>query len=238
MPACCILDTLDNFDPIERDGLFPTTEPTGPTGITRSPFLGGGDRRAGTTALLSGRSAFVVEPRIMRSFKDMTTGASRKMTFDDLLLTVQSSSVDEWHKFDHNTVYNWGWDEDENGRRLYSPKTHEQLAIYRKDVDISIAFGATINEEFTEDWTQEFPKTDAESIAVELRYRGQPVFEWVFVLVDEARYLLPLPERIGEGFTFPKHKLPFARLMFGLHGTGGTHQTLESALERAKIIVV
>jgi len=163
------------------------------------------------------------------------------MKLDDLLLTVESSSHDEWHKMDHFTLHGW-----ESGERAVSgqqhpylePKWHHKLAILKSDIDVSIAFGADVVEDFGETWTANFPNPKASSILVVLRYKGAVVYEWTFVVVDGGRYLLPLPELNNGQYEVTTASLPFARLMFGLYGQGGLHTALENALTRAGINIV
>lgn len=164
------------------------------------------------------------------------------MELHDLILTVESSSSDEWHRMDHHTLHGWEWGDRNINGEMYpyiEPKTHHNLAVFKKDVDVSIVFGADVIKDFAEPWVQAFPDPKASSILVVLRYRGQVVFEWVFVVVDGGRYLLPLPKPLGNGqYQFAQDKLPFARLMFALYGQGGVHHSLEDTLKRAGVTIV
>jgi hypothetical protein len=89
-----------------------------------------------------------------------------------------------------------------------------------------------------EAWVKKFPDPHAYSIAVWLRYRGAVVHDWVAVVADGGRYLLPLPEVADGAFQIRPAKLPLARLLFDLHGTVGVHQPIERALSFADVSIV
>ena len=73
------------------------------------------------------------------------------MTLDELLNTVQKSDAEDWHCKEITTVYGW-----ESGAKqgvpFLEPITHHNFAVYKGDVDISLVFGATINNDFQEAW--------------------------------------------------------------------------------------
>jgi hypothetical protein len=156
------------------------------------------------------------------------------MTLDQLLEAVEGSRAEDWHVLAVDTIYRWEGGH-EGGQNNLEPKLHDHLAIYRYDVGISLAFGATVNDEFAEDWVQEFPDSRARSAAVWLRYHGHLVFQWTCVVVDGGRYLLPLPDHADGRFWVSQAGMPIARLLFDLFGPKGPHQPLESALKIAGI---
>jgi hypothetical protein len=159
------------------------------------------------------------------------------MTLDELLQMVESSDASGWHKFEVGTVYGWEYGQ-KGGQNYLEPKTHDVLAVYRNDIDISLVFAATVNEDFAEPWCQKFPSAKAQSVAVWLRYRGQLVYERVCVVVDGGRYLLPMPEHVGGTFQVHQSQLPIARLLFDLFRPGGPLGPLESVLNVAGVAVV
>lgn len=164
------------------------------------------------------------------------------MKLDELLTTVTRSYANEWHDIEHQVHYGWEYGEKNIAGGMYpylEPNQHSNVAILKDDVDISLAFGAVINADFVEPWTQKFPDEKGTSIAVELRYRGQVVYDWVFVFVDGGRFLMPIPKRDGKEFSITKDEFTFASLMFDIVELrqGATH-TLDGALQRAGIKVV
>jgi len=155
------------------------------------------------------------------------------MTLDTILEQVENSSSDDWHKFSYPTPY---FPFPEHGDL---PDWHRTLTVFKPDIDISLAFGVTLNATFQEPWVEQFSDPHATSVIVVLRYRGVPVYEWTFVTVDGGRYYVPLPEPPKEGkYQISADRLPFARLMFDLSGRGGSLESVEQVLQRAGIIIV
>jgi hypothetical protein len=162
-----------------------------------------------------------------------------KMKLKELLATVEGSAPADWHKMDSPTLYGWSWGTNSGGS-FVEPRTFETLLVYRGDVDISIAMAVTVTRPFDEPWVHRFPSSDAESVVVALRYRGAVVYEWVHVVVDGGRYLLPMPNpgKVRRTYEVAKDSLPIARLLFYLFGIGGVHADLDGALKQARILVV
>jgi hypothetical protein len=159
------------------------------------------------------------------------------MILQYLINTVTTSVIEDWHRMEVQTVYGWDYGL-KQGNRYLEPKTHSQLAVYKPDVDISLAMGAQVVENLQEPWTAKFPNTNASHVAIWLRYRGSVIFEWVYVCVDGCRYLLPMPNAVIGGYEVQKTDLQLAQIFFELYGIGGTHQTVEAALEYAGVKIV
>lgn len=162
------------------------------------------------------------------------------MRLDELLKTVECSSPEDWHRIPRPTVYNWDCGNkrvDDGPLTPYlEPVNHDYLAVYKPDVDISLAFGANVCKDFQEPWVRGFPDSHASSVVVELRYRGSPVYEEVFVVVDGGRNLLPMPKPRENEFVLPRSRLAMARLMYGVFPSGGRGETqLEEVLKRAGV---
>jgi hypothetical protein len=160
------------------------------------------------------------------------------MTLDQVLGTVEGSADCDWHKMQSQTVYGWEWGQ-KQGQNYLEPKTHSKLLMYKPDIDISLAMDATVNDPFDEPWVQAFSDPRAVSVAVQLRFRGAIVYEWVFVVVDGGRYLLPMPHVTAAGrYEVPLAKMPLARLFFLLYGVGGPHQDADAALAHAGVDII
>jgi len=133
------------------------------------------------------------------------------------LATVENSVFTDWHKMNVTPV----------------------VAVYKPDIDISLAFACNVTDPFTEPWTQRFPDSHASSVQVWLRYKGQVVSTLNCVLVDGARYLVPLPEIVNAGgYRVPTAKMPMAELLFQLYGPAGVHTTAADALQHAQVAIV
>lgn len=160
------------------------------------------------------------------------------MRLDDLIAIVESSSSNDWQKLDVHTIYGWEWGQ-KQGQNYLEPKTHSKLAVYKSDIDVSFAMDAIVTEDFVENWTKKFASSKASSVAIWLRYRGAVVHEWVYVVVDGGRYLLPMPELDGSGgFQISQAGLRIPQLLFDLYGVGGPHQSVSAALQYAGVKIV
>ncbi len=159
------------------------------------------------------------------------------MTLDEILKMIEGSTVTDWHKMNVSTTYGWTSGQDANGNYL-EPNTHNYLAVFKPDVDVSIAFDATVADPYDEPWVRKFAAPRALSVAIWFRYRGAVVYEQVGVVVDGGRYLLPMPRPVNQGFEVDQATLPLARLLFDLYGVGGPHQPVEDALAHAGVTIV
>lgn len=159
------------------------------------------------------------------------------MTFNEVMTKVTESRLDDWQKLEIPTVYKWDYGTD-RGKEFLHPCTMEYLAVFKPDVDISLSFFQTIDEMFRPSWVESFPKEHASLESVWIRYRGAVINTWTGVLVDEKRYLVPIPVKNNESFEVSQSEMPLARLMFGLFGSYGVHDNLEHVLQRAGIAMV
>ena len=125
------------------------------------------------------------------------------MNLQELWAKVGNTSSDDWNKME-----------------FALGSGHHSLAVFLDDVDVSIAYGRVVVEDFSEPWVTNFASPSANSIVVDLRYRGQVVDSTVFVSVDDGRYLLPMPKPEGGAFFVSNSQLPFAALMFDLNPPG------------------
>ncbi|HZZ27124.1 MAG TPA: hypothetical protein VFE46_03880, partial [Pirellulales bacterium] len=151
------------------------------------------------------------------------------MTLNELIELIENSSANHWDKFEYPTVHSWDHGsrrEDGQMHPYIEPNAHTMLAVYAEDIDITLAYGGTKKEEFSEPWTERFSDPSASSVSVTAQYRGQPVHQWTFVTVDGGKFMVPLPQRDDDGFYIDGRQLPMANLMFGLWGHGGAHKTL------------
>jgi len=166
------------------------------------------------------------------------------MNLSTILQTLKDSDIDDWHKMpDQGPFHHWNVTSQHLGEGARTtdlePVAHSSLAVYKPDIDISIAFGAIHRDEFNEPWTKNFPDKRASSEWVCLRYRGTVVYDWIVVLVDGARYaiLLPSSETGSDGepiYRISREDLPLAELFYELYesvgrGPGGVDTALRLA---------
>ena len=160
------------------------------------------------------------------------------MRLDKLLTTIAESTATDWEKLDVPTEYNGVCDNGEaDEHQSAGPSFHHTLAVYKPDIDVSLAYGAIVARPFQEPWTESF-RGPASTIAVWLRYRGAVVYEWVVASVDGGRCVLPLPGMQGGRYVVQERDLPMAQLLFNLMSSVADDETLDMALQRAGLPVV
>jgi len=159
------------------------------------------------------------------------------MKLIDIQNKVYSSNDSDWNVMDINTVYSWEYGT-QNGQNYIEPIMHNKLAVLENSVEISIAFGAPINDNYQESWCKLFPDPSSKSVSVDIRYNGEVVASSIFIIVDGGRYIVPLPEIQSHTFQISSSAIPFAELIFNLYGSHGVHKTLDEVLSFANINIV
>ena len=159
------------------------------------------------------------------------------MTFEQIQEILAGSSLDEWKVNECENIFKWEINEASVSNPL-KPITHSSIAVYKPDVDITLVWGAKIDD-FQESWTLLFPDPNAYTIAIELRYRGVVIDSLVGIRVDGSRYLLPYPESDGKGgYQINKNKLQgIPELLFQLDSPG-IYKTLEEAFTLADVRII
>ena len=132
------------------------------------------------------------------------------MNYNELRQTICDSSPDDW-----NIICCWGsgsgpsYREDTSAflesmimeirsgeREMEWPKRyHTQVAAYKPDLSISLAWGMKLQEEkLEEDWIKKFPNERAFLNCVDLFYNNALVDRVPYVSVDGSRCCLPNPK--------------------------------------------
>jgi len=102
----------------------------------------------------------------------------------------------------------------------------EARAVLNDDVELSLAWGFTLNRDFKEEWANSFPDSSAASHLVDVTYGGTLVDRMIYVSVDGGRVMIPLPEPYTRedgthGARVEKWRLNLVRTLHGLGGTVG-----------------
>ncbi len=72
--------------------------------------------------------------------------------------------------------------------------------LYHRDFpEYKIIEGKELSSNFVEEWSEKFPDPHASNLYVELWYNSTILKRSIFVLVDGARYMVPLPKYISKG---------------------------------------
>lgn len=102
-------------------------------------------------------------------------------------------------------------------------ESHSMRAALKADLAIWLAWGFPINPDFKEPWANKFSDPNASSALIDFFYGSNLVYRDVYVSVDGARCMLPLPEREFDletrnvrRYTVPANKHRFFSLLDGL----------------------
>src|SRR5437899_1133954 len=136
------------------------------------------------------------------------------MTWDEVIETVVGSDPGDWHRL--------------AGAHLLDPEAerppedgapYHSLAVYRPDPTISLLWGRSENKDFREkEWANRFADPVAQSVWLDVRYHGEPIFRVLMVSVDGGRCYPPLPSRTGETRSVPSGYSRLVRLVQRLTG--------------------
>lgn len=73
-------------------------------------------------------------------------------------------------------------------------RTGEDEYLYHREFpEFTVVDGATLDQNFQEEWTKRFPDKSARSFDIEIRYNSTVLRRITFVSCDGGRYKLPLP---------------------------------------------
>lgn len=98
------------------------------------------------------------------------------MTTDSVKNILGTSYPNEWSYNDSQGVY-----------------------TYKEDIDLTMKIKEDVRgnwEEFEEDWVRRFPDPSAKKIIVNVYYRSSIIEDYLFILVDGGRYILPPPKTL------------------------------------------
>lgn len=125
------------------------------------------------------------------------------MNLKEYMDVVVNTSVDDWNViacwgagsgpsfYDKFTVWNTGKGEFLN----IEVDSHANTAILKSDLSVTIAWGITHNDDFTEEWANKFSDPKAISSFLDFFYNGSLVYRDIIVAVDGGRCYIPLPDR-------------------------------------------
>lgn len=114
------------------------------------------------------------------------------MKFADLINLFLSSSIQDWHPISHGPLFK---DRNASGKT----DSYDFLAVYEPDISITLAWGLRkfsdpAKNTFTEDWVSRFGGSSKSTLHyVDLFYNNALVFRSSYILVDDARYMVPEP---------------------------------------------
>lgn len=146
------------------------------------------------------------------------------MTFDELRTLVADSTASDWHRIvKTGPTYRdrfgaWSGPDDTSG---LDHDTHPEVAVFRPNIDLTIAYGMAENQhdrELTFQWSQSFPDSEVRHISlVDFFWRGSLIDRLNYVYVDGARGILPLGSG-PQGLDITQHELTVAQLLSDIAG--------------------
>jgi hypothetical protein len=92
------------------------------------------------------------------------------------------------------------------GARSIRPSdAHSDYAVFKHDVAIAMAWGATAGGAYREPWATRCPDAAARTDYIDIFFNGTLVFRDVFVAVDGDRCYLPLPRNLDDLRVAPEY---------------------------------
>jgi hypothetical protein len=144
--------------------------------------------------------------------------------YEEVLNLIAESVATDWNKI---TAWGGGGPSflygfpDENGEWT----SHEEVAAYKPDLSIGLAWGIVSNDDFKEPWANLHTDPHATSEFVDIFYNRMLVYRDIRVIVDGGRVGLPIPERVGERRVISTWQYRFFGLIQELVGGGGDFAT-------------
>jgi hypothetical protein len=138
------------------------------------------------------------------------------MKLSVLLDLIKDSGPTDWIKLDS---YGHGY-----ARGLFSvranaePQEYGRLVVYRNNLDVSLFITSVDQNEVYDIEEFEFADAVKDTLVVQLGYRGMPVYEWVFLLLEPDDVLIPMPVLVNGRLEFEGEELPYAMLIAQILG--------------------
>ena len=147
------------------------------------------------------------------------------MDFAQLRETITTSDPSEWHRItNQGPTYRdrfSSWSSPANGTSGIDVDNHSYVAVYKPDIDLTIAYGmseSSRDQELSFKWSDAFPDKKIHEISIaDVFWRGSLVDRVNFVHVDGGRCILPLGDG-HQGLRITRYDYAVARLLDELEG--------------------
>lgn len=136
----------------------------------------------------------------------------------DIIQTINESDPLDWTYQEANHSLAGGEDD-----------SHNAIWVYNHDVNLRLERGRVAVQDFQQDWTDNFPDTNAISYGYWFYYGQSPILYQVLVSVDGHRADLPIPDREEDRLVISATEAKYGRIV-----TGDRDQ-FDRALKRANI---
>lgn len=120
-------------------------------------------------------------------------------------------------------------------RRELVSSSHSWVASYLEDLSITLAWGLIANEDYSADWTRQFPDQHAASQFVDFFYMGALVHRELCISVDGGGAKLPKPQMINGVLDVPRS---YDRLLRLINDLEGPHPSeYDACVQRANFVI-
>lgn len=145
------------------------------------------------------------------------------MTFDELRTLIANSHARDWQRIKQTgPTYRdrfGAWSSPADGTSGLDHDTHAELAVYRPDIDLTIAYGMPQSQHghsLTFKWSEAFPDSEIREISIaDIFWRGSLVDRVNYVYVDGGRGIVPIGGG-HQGLRINQYQLVVARLLSGI----------------------
>ncbi|OBA89340.1 hypothetical protein A5642_15150 [Mycolicibacterium mucogenicum] len=145
------------------------------------------------------------------------------MTFDELRALIANSHARDWQRIKlMGPTYRdrfGAWSSPADGTSGLDHDTHAELAVYRPDIDLTIAYGMPQSQHghsLTFKWSEAFPDSEIREISIaDIFWRGSLVDRVNYVYVDGGRGIVPIGGG-HQGLRINRYQLAVARLLSGI----------------------
>lgn len=133
-----------------------------------------------------------------------------------LLDLIKDSGPTDWIKLDS---YGQGFSRGPYAAREYAdPQEFGRLVVFRDNLDVSFYITSVDQNDVYDIGEFEFADAVRDTLVVQLGYRGTPVYEWVFLLLEPDDVLIPMPVVVAGRLEFERTEIPFANLIAQILG--------------------
>ncbi|WP_125079865.1 hypothetical protein [Mycobacterium sp. P7213] len=145
------------------------------------------------------------------------------MNFDELRALVANSGPADWQRVrSAGPTYRdrfGSWSSPANNTSGIDHDSHAELAVYRPDIDVTIAYGmpeSRYDRDLTFRWSEAFADSQIREISLaDIFWRGSVVDRINYVYVDGGRGIVPLGGG-HQGLEITQYELAVVRLISGI----------------------
>lgn len=146
-------------------------------------------------------------------------------TLPEIRSLVRKSAPRDWHQIGEGPTYRsrFAYSKGPGGRWRLEEDSHHTVVVYKRDVDLTIAYGLDFDSlrrdapEF--EWSKVFSDKSVHIGLADIFWGGSLVDRVGYALVDGARGTLPIGGG-RDGLRVTSWQVDMARLLHGLKGSG------------------